>query len=250
MTASRVGLIGYGFAGATNESRNHMKNKRALIFDMDGTIVDNMAYHTASWIEFFKRRNQLIDAKEFFLATAGRHAREILRERLDAALSDLECAALNHEKDAMYRELYGPHLKPVPGFEAFVAQAKASDIALAVGTAAPDANIRFTLDGLGLRRHFDCIVGAADVKRGKPAPDVFLKAADDCGVAAHDCIVFEDAPLGVQAARNAGMRAVVLTTTMPAEAFAGFDNVIAVVPDFSALAIESLFAASPGGVVV
>ena len=224
-----------------------MSSKRAFIFDMDGTIVDNMAYHTAAWIELFKRRNQAIDAREFFLATAGRHSREILRDRLDPCLSDADCAVLNEEKDAMYRELYGPHLKPMPGFEAFVAQAQARAIALAVGTAGSDGNVRFTLDGLGLRPHFKAIVGAADVQHGKPAPDVFLKAALDCGAEPRDCIVFEDAPLGVEAARRAGMRAVVLTTTMPAEAFAGFDNVIAVVPDFDALVIESLVACMPGG---
>lgn len=226
-----------------------MSSKRAFIFDMDGTIVDNMAYHTAAWIELFKRRNQSIDAREFFLATAGRHSREILRDRLDPCLSDAACAALTDEKDAMYRDLYGPHLKPVAGFEAFIAQAQASDIALAVGTAGSDGNVRFTLDGLGLRRHFKAIVGAADVQRGKPSPDVFLKAALECGVEARDCIVFEDATLGVEAARRAGMRAVVLTTTMPAETFAGFDNVIAVVPDFKALSVESLFAGVPGGKV-
>lgn len=222
-----------------------MSKPRALIFDMDGTIVDNMSFHTQSWIAFFERRGQTIDADEFFRATAGRHGREIMRERLDPGLSDEDCAALNDEKESLYRALYAPHLKTVAGFEALLAQAQAQQIALAVGTAAPDGNVRFTLDGLDLRKHFRTVVGAADVQRGKPAPDVFLKAAEQCGVAPEDCIVFEDAPLGVEAARNAGMRAVVLTTTMPAAAFAGYDNVIATVADFSTLSIDALFAASP-----
>ena len=88
------------------------------------------------------------------------------------------------------------------------------------------------------------IVGAADVARGKPHPDVFLKAAEQLGAQPQDCIVFEDAPLGVEAARRAGMRAVVLTTTLPAEAFKEFDNVIAVVRDFSELDVEELFASA------
>ena len=219
-----------------------MTKPRALIFDMDGTIVDNMSFHTQSWLAFFQQRGRTIDAQEFFLATAGRHGREILREHLDPALSDDDCAALTLEKEVLYRSLYAPHLKPVAGFEALLAQAKARGMALAVGTAAPDDNVRFTLDGLDLRRHFHTVVGAADVQRGKPAPDVFLKAAKDCGAAAEDCIVFEDAPLGVEAARNAGMRTVVLTTTMPAASFASYDNVIATVADFSALSLDALFA--------
>jgi len=216
--------------------------KRALIFDMDGTIVDNMAFHTQSWITFFERRGRAIDADEFFRATAGRQGGEIIRAHLGPDLLDEEVATLNHEKEAVYRELYAPHRRAVAGFEDLIADAKSQGIALAVGTAAPPANVEFTLDGLGLRRHFDAIVGAVDVARGKPHPDVFLEAARRCGAAAQDCIVFEDAPLGVEAARRAGMRAVVLTTTLPAEAFAEFDNVITIVPDFAQLSLDDLFA--------
>ena len=217
--------------------------KRAFIFDMDGTIVDNMAYHTKSWVTFFQRRGQDIDADEFFRATAGRHGTEIIRDHLGQDLQADEIAKLNQEKEEVYRELYAPHRKAIDGFDSLLAEAKEHGVALAVATSAPAANITFTLDGLDLRRHFDAVVGAADVERGKPHPDVFLKAAERVNAAPADCIVFEDAPLGVEAARRAGMRAVVLTTTLPAEAFAGYDNVIKVVRDFSELTVDDLFAA-------
>lgn len=215
---------------------------RAFVFDMDGTIVDNMAFHTRSWITFFERRGHVIDADEFFRATAGRQGGEIIRTYLGGDLSLEDLAALDHEKESVYRELYGPHRKTVAGFDELVGQAKRQGVKLAVATAAPPANIDFTLDGLDLRRHFDAIAGAADVARGKPHPDVFLKAAERCGVAPEHCIVFEDAPLGVEAARRAGMRCIVLTTTLPAASFEGFDNVIAVVRDFTELKAELLFA--------
>jgi beta-phosphoglucomutase len=214
----------------------------AFVFDMDGTIVDNMAYHTDSWITFFERRGTSIDPDAFFRATAGRQGGEIIRSYLGEHLSDAEVAQLNHEKEAVYRELYGPHRKTVTGFDALVSLGRAHGVKLAVATAAPPANIVFTLDGLDLRRHFDAVVGAADVARGKPHPDVFLKAAEQCGVPPEHCIVFEDAPLGVEAARRAGMRCVVLTTTLPAASFADFDNVIAIVRDFSELPAKLLFA--------
>ncbi|MES2899161.1 MAG: HAD family phosphatase [Pseudomonadota bacterium] len=215
--------------------------KRAFIFDMDGTIVDNMSFHTASWITFFQRRGKDIDADEFFRTTAGRQGKEIIRSHMGEHLADEEVTALNLEKESVYRELYKPHRKTVSGFDGLIAEAKARSVALAVATAAPNANIEFTLDGLDLRSHFDAIVGAADVARGKPNPDVFLLAAERCGVAPEHCIVFEDAPLGVEAARRAGMKAVVLTTTLPASAFAEFDNVIHIASDFSELTIDELF---------
>lgn len=218
---------------------------RALIFDMDGTIVDNMDYHSKSWIKFFEKRGHSIDEEGFFRATAGRHGQEIIRTYLGDGYSDADHLRMIAEKEALYRELYGPHLAALAGFEALVTRARADGIKLVVGTAAPTENITFTLDGLDLRKHFDAIVGAADTKRGKPHPDVFLLGAERAGAQPADCIVFEDAPLGVEAARRAGMRAVVLTTTLPAEAFAEFDNVICIAKDFSDLSLETLFATHP-----
>jgi beta-phosphoglucomutase len=216
--------------------------KPAFIFDMDGTIVDNMAFHTRSWLEFFARRGKEYEAEAFFRETAGAQGREILRERLGADVTDEEIAVLAAEKDALYREMYGPHRAAIQGFDAFVSAADARGVALAVATSAPPKNIVFTLDELDLRRHFSAVVGAADVKQGKPHPDVFLKAAEQLGAKPADCIVFEDAPMGVEAARRAGMRAVVITTTLPADAFAEFDNVIAIVGDYDELSVDALLA--------
>lgn len=219
-----------------------MTQARAFIFDMDGTIVDNMAFHTDSWLAFFARRGKEYEADAFFRETAGAQGREILRARLGPDVTDEEIARLALEKDALYREMYGPHRRVIEGFEHFVAGARAQGVKLAVATSAPPKNIVFTLDELDLRRHFDTVVGAADVKHGKPHPDVFLKAAEQLGVAPADCIVFEDAPMGVEAARRAGMRAVVITTTLPAEAFKDYDNVIRVVDDYADLDAAALCA--------
>jgi beta-phosphoglucomutase len=212
----------------------------AFIFDMDGTIVDNMAFHTDSWLAFFARRGKTFDPDTFFRETAGAQVREILRQRLAPEIPDDEIAVLAQEKEALYREMYGPHRSAIQGFEEFVTTARAQGVKLAVATSAPPANIVFTLDELDLRRHFDAVVGAADVARGKPHPDVFLKAAEKLGVDPRDCIVFEDAPMGVEAARRAGMKAVVITTTLPADAFREFDNVIRLVEHYEDLDAASL----------
>jgi len=217
-----------------------MTQARAFIFDMDGTIVDNMAFHTDSWLEFFARRGKSYEAEAFFRETAGAQGREILRARLGPEIPDEEIAVLALEKDALYREMYGPHRRAIEGFDDLVTSARAQGLKLAVATSAPPKNIVFTLDELDLRRHFDAVVGAADVKHGKPHPDVFLKAAEQLGVPPAECVVFEDAPMGVEAARRAGMRAVVITTTLPAEAFAEYDNVIRIVGDYADLDIGTL----------
>lgn len=219
--------------------------QRAFVFDMDGTIVDNMDFHTQSWVEFFRRRGKQLDPEEFFRETAGRQGKEIIRKYLGPDFSVDEVADLNREKEEIYREMYEPHRKEVEGFTHFVEQAKARGVMLAVATAGPPGNIAFVLDGLQLRQHFQAVVGAADVPRGKPNPDVFLKAAEKLGVQPADCIVFEDAPLGVEAARNAGMPAVVLSTTLDGDAFAKYDNVIATASDFTELSVDELLAAAP-----
>ena len=214
--------------------------QRAFIFDMDGTIVDNMAFHTESWLAFFARRGKTYDPDAFFRETAGAQAREILRERLGPEIPEDEIAVLAQEKEALYREMYAPHRSAIQGFDDFVTRARADGVKLAVATSAPPANIVFTLDELDLRRHFDAVVGAADVARGKPHPDVFLKAAEKLGVAPADCIVFEDAPMGVEAARRAGMRTVVITSTLPADAFREFDNVVRIVAHYDELTVGDL----------
>jgi beta-phosphoglucomutase family hydrolase len=213
---------------------------KALVFDMDGTLVDNMRDHEQAWVEFFKRRGRAIEPEAFFRQTAGRHNREIMRDWIDPQLTDAELLALAEEKESLYRALYAPKRQVLAGFTAFAAAAKARGLRLAVATSAPPANIDFILDPLDLRQHFDVVVGAQNVKRGKPHPDIYLLAAQELGLAPDACIAFEDAPAGVQSAAAAGMRCVALTTYLPAHKFAGEPNVIASVPDFTHLAVESL----------
>jgi beta-phosphoglucomutase family hydrolase len=212
----------------------------ALVFDMDGTLVDNMRYHEQSWVEFFKRRGRDIDPESFFKQTAGRHNREIMLDWIGASLTQEELAALAEEKESLYRELYAPHRKAVIGFEAFAVQARAAGLKLAVATSAPPANVAFILDALDLRKYFDVVVDSSGVKRGKPHPDIYLAAARQLAVPAECCIAFEDAPAGVASAQAAGMPCVVLTTYLPARAFAQHRNSLVCVPDFTHLNLATL----------
>lgn len=208
---------------------------RALIFDMDGTIVDNMRFHDDAWESWYRGYGLPFERETFSARTAGMAISDIIGPHFPAA-DAAELDRLAEEKEALYRETYRPHVAALGGLPALLDKARSHGVPMAVGTAAAPANIGLILDTLAIRERFATIVSPSQGFRGKPHPDLFLAAAERMGVAAQDCIVFEDAPNGVEAARRAGMRAVALLTMLPAEAFAGYPNVIASAQDFAALA--------------
>ena len=211
----------------------------ALLFDLDGTLIDSMPHHHDAWVEWHARRGIEMDAAGFFAGTAGRSNAEILLDMFPA-LSVAEHVEMADAKEAIYRELAARSLALIAGAQGFVAQARAAGLRLAVCTAATPQNIALACEMHGIDGWVETVASPADGLRGKPHPDIFLEAARRLGIAPADCVVFEDAPLGVEAARRAGMKAVALTTTLAAEAFAAYDNLIAIAPDFTALTLATL----------
>lgn len=207
-------------------------NFRALIFDMDGTIVDNMRVHHEAWKEWLEGKGLPFDEESFFARTAGRHNPEIIGA-LMTGRSEEELIALGEEKEELYRKLYAPRVAPLAGLLDLLDFADAHGVKKAVATAAPPKNIDIVLDTLVLRPRFATIVSPSQGFRGKPHPDMFLAAAERMDMAPRDCLVFEDAPLGIEAARRAGMQAVALTTMLSPGDFTGFDNVVACLADFT-----------------
>jgi len=204
---------------------------RALLFDLDGTLIDSMPLHHVAWRIFFGRHALPFDEAGFFAATAGRTNDEILRDHFPAA-GDAQRAALAEEKEAIYRDEAARALRLIPGALEVLHAARAAGLRLAICTAAPPGNIRVAAERFGLEALVETVASPADGLRGKPHPDIFVEAARRLGVPAADCLVFEDAPLGIEAARRAGMDAVALTTTLPAAAFEGFANLRHTMADF------------------
>ena len=171
---------------------------QALIFDMDGTIVDNMRVHTAVWLEVLAEFGINMTPLQFQAATAGNTNGELLRKLIDPQMSEARVAEIAHEKETRYRERFRPFLQPVAGLEPLLQQAQQANVTLAVATAANQPNIQYVLDGLDLRRYFATVVGADDVKRGKPEPDLFLLVAARLGLSPEVCLVFEDSLAGLE----------------------------------------------------
>lgn len=226
---------------------------KAFLFDLDGTLIDSMPLHHGAWVEWHARRGLAMDTERFFESTAGRSNAEILLDMFPA-LSTAEHVEMADHKEALYREFAARSLGLIPGARAFAEQARAAGCKLAVCTASTPPNMALAFAQHGIDGWVDTITSPADVSsgpgpavllRGKPHPDIFIEAARRLGIDPAHCLVFEDAPLGIEAARRAGMQAVALTTTLPAEAFAEFDNITAIAPDFTTLDLPALLAAQP-----
>ncbi len=187
----------------------------AAIFDMDGTLVDNMRFHVEAWVAVSRELGIDVPGERFEREFNGKRNEEIFPALLGRPVAPEELARLSERKESHYRELYAPHLAPLRGARELLSRLRGAGLGLAVASAAPRANRTFVLDGLGLRPLFSHVVGAEDVTRGKPAPDIFLAAARALGVEPSACVVFEDAMNGIRAARAAGMLAVGVTTLTP-----------------------------------
>ena len=219
----------------------------AFIFDMDGTMIDSMPWHGRSWVEFAQNHGVKLDVSEILARTTGRTGTESMRELFERELSDEECQAMVHEKEEIYRALFHDNFTEVAGFTAFAKAAVAHGLKVAVGTAGDRHNIEFAMSRLKMDPLPLAIVGGDEGFSGKPTPAIFLEAARRIGVAPERCIVFEDAPFGIEAARRGGMRAVAVCSTHSAAELAG-PHVIAAVRDYDELAhsnfLETLDAAA------
>lgn len=201
----------------------------ALIFDHDGVLIDSEASQIRAWKEFFRGHGKSFDDRRLHLMTRGRTARDIIGEVFAGEAGRIR--ALADERETLHFSMLRQELKPVPGIARFLAEVKRKGFKLAVGTAARALKLHFALESLGLEGFFDAFVTAEDYGKGKPEPEVFLKAAHKLGVRPADCVVFEDSFNGVEAARRADMKAVVLTTSHETHEFRS-GNIIGFFPDF------------------
>jgi beta-phosphoglucomutase len=214
-------------------------SSRAFIFDMDGTLVDNMQINADAWGKMLAENDVDVDIHEFLVKTAGKTNREIIPNFFKDATEE-KLFELGQRKETIYRELFLPERRAIEGATEFLKEARNLGIKMAVATAAPVANMEFILDGLELRQYFQAITTAADVSHGKPSPEVFLKSAEKLGVETHNCLVFEDAFNGFEAAHRAGMRSVGIASVNSIEDIMNAPSVVEAHTDFSSLKPKDL----------
>jgi beta-phosphoglucomutase family hydrolase len=191
------------------------EQQRAVIWDLDGTLIDSAAYHWEAWQTVMAAENFVISYEDY-VADFGKRNDEILRGRLGAHLLDDKVARISLAKEESYRGLVRAQgLALLPGARHWLEQLKRDGYRQALATSAPRGNIDAVFSALSIAECFDAVISSEEVKAGKPAPDVFLAAAAKLNVAPENCLVVEDAPAGIEAARRAGMRALGVRTTHP-----------------------------------
>ena len=190
---------------------------RAVIFDWDGVVLDSSAHHERSW-EILASRRGLPLPPDHFKRGFGKKNNLIIPD-LGWAVAPLEITELAEEKEEIYRALVREKgIRPLPGVRELLAALRARDIPCAIGSSTERANLDLLLDLMDLRDFFRVIVSGEEVVHGKPDPSIFLLAAERLGFAPAECVVIEDALVGIEAARQAGMPVVAVATTNPLDA--------------------------------
>ena len=217
---------------------------QALIFDLDGVLVDNTPVQARAFQLLFRDLGLTTNARRLLRRLNGMPATEILRHVFRHEVPDKQLQAYAEQREFLYRTLYWQQRQSLPGLVAFLEAARAEDLKIGLGTGSGGPTLAYILDYLNLRRHFDVVVGKDDVPQGKPHPATYAVVAQKLGVGPAHCLVFEDATLGEQAAYRAKMHCVGVATTLKAK---DFQSPLTVINDFTELTpagLRELFAAA------
>lgn len=212
-----------------------------VIFDIDGTIVDNHAHHEEAWLLWGQRNNKPIDREFYRTRLYARTNEQIFNILYDGAVSPEQILQFADDKEAIYREIYGPVMKPMPGLVDLLTELQRREIPCAAASNAGRINVDFVMDRLDLRRFFKTTLASEDVTHGKPDPALFLLAAKQIGVNPTNCRVFEDSAAGFEAAHRAGMKIFAITGHSRAARLPPF--VIERFRDFCGVRVEDIITA-------
>ncbi len=209
-----------------------MQETKAFLFDMNGTMINDMQYHISAWHRILNEFGANISLERMKEQCYGKN-HELIERILPGKFTEEEKDKLSFEKERQYQRDFRPHLRLINGLERFLKESNAAGIKLGIGSAAIRYNIDFVLDGLGIRKYFQAIVSADDVIRSKPDPATWLKCADGLRLPCGDCLVFEDSPKGAESALNAGMKCIIITSLHSREEFSSYKNVVGFINDFN-----------------
>ncbi|MEJ0054229.1 MAG: HAD family phosphatase [Bacteroidota bacterium] len=203
-----------------------MTNPVAVIFDMDGVIIDSNPPHKIALRQFCEKYGYKLSDEELVNKIYGRTNKEWIATLFGKPLTAAELTAYGEEKEKIFRDIYKKDMTALPGLEDFLKKLDQYKIPKAIGTSAPRSNVDFVLDELHLKKYFDIILDESNVQHGKPNPEIYLKVAARLQFSPDRCIVFEDSLSGVASAKAAGSKVVGVTTTHTREELAHTDFVI------------------------
>ena len=213
-----------------------MKYSFAIIFDMDGVLVDSNPVHKIALKQFCKQHGQDLSEQQLKDKIYGRTNKDWIPN----VFPNIYAKTLQQyadEKEALFRQLYEKDIEPLKGLINFLKLIDEHKISRAIGTSAPKANVDFTLSKTGIGKYFNIILDEKFVTRGKPDPEIYTKCISALNFPAEKCIVFEDSVSGVQAGKAAGCKVVGVTTTHTAEELGEIDLAV---EDFENLTLEDL----------
>lgn len=213
-----------------------MYDHYCVIFDMDGVLADTGPIHFESWVKLAHEIGKNF-SKDFFARTFGQTSPDILKKLVGSDFDPERIKQWAKLKEKYYRKMVKDKLKPLPGVLDLIYSLKLKKFKLAIGSSGPAANIDLLLDALNIKSAFDSVVSGDDVKSGKPAPDIFLSVSKKLNVNPKNCIVIEDAPVGITAAKRAEMKTIALTTTHKESELLNADLII---KDLSSIDINNI----------
>ncbi len=201
-------------------------NAKAVIFDLDGTLIDNNAVHLQAWKQYLLNAGIDISDEAYRKNINGRTNKDALEYIYQKQMTDEEAMVYALEKEAVYRDIYKETIKPVEGLLGLLETLHEKKIPMAIATSGIQVNIDFMFDHIPIREYFKVILNSSHISKGKPDPEIYLKTATALNVPAENCLVFEDATVGVHAAKAAGMKVIAITTTQSAEELKDADMII------------------------
>jgi beta-phosphoglucomutase family hydrolase len=219
--------------------KGEASSKKAVIWDMDGVIVDTAQYHLKGWQMVFQKRGANYTEEDYRRNTGMRND-SIIRSILGEKIAQNEIMAITREKDEVFRQLVSQNIRPFPGVLKLITSLKEHKFKIAIASSAPIENIQLITQSLKIHNCFDAIVSGWETTKGKPNPQIFLLAAEKLGVEAESCIVIEDAIVGITASKRAGMCCLAVTNTNPREDLREADLVIDTLEEITVDDLERL----------
>ena len=211
-----------------------LRKYKAFIFDLNGTMVNDMPYHIKAWHEKIIALGGNLTLEEMKHQCYGKND-ELLERVFPGKYSLEDRIKIGNAKEALYRIEFKPFLRLIEGLDLFLQKAHQSNIKMAIGSAAIMDNINFVIQNMSIAHYFKSIISANDVEKSKPHPETFLQCAEAIHVDPKYCLVFEDTPKGVECAMNAGMQCIVVLGEHQTQEFEQFDNVIHFIKNYNGL---------------